>query len=197
MSREITICRGTDRYLSDAQLREIAALIYDTDLYIYPAMFTSRQEAETVLSKMIRAGDQMFRAENMFLAMDGTKVAGVLLWIRGPLKWNHKIYEKCGGKAGHIDRVTAEYFDLFAEASAEMISMVRVSVNAKMQGQGIGSLLMDTFMKEEDGPYQLFVLAKNEEAVAFFHRKGYRIRETRPGFSLDYQALPCYWMVKE
>ena len=197
MSKEITICRGTERPLSDAQLREIAALIYDTDLYIYPAMFASRQEAETVLSRMIRAGDRMFRTENMLLAMNGTKIAGVLLWIRGPLKWDHKIYEKCGGKAAHIGRVTAEYFDLFAEAPAEMASMVRISVNAKQQRQQIGSLLMDTFMKEEEGPYQLFVLAKNEEAVAFFQRKGYRIRETRPGFSLDYQALPCYWMVKK
>ena len=197
MSKEITICRGTERSLSDTQLREIAALIYDTDLYIYPAMFASRQEAETVLSRMIRAGDRMFRTENMLLAMNGTKIAGVLLWIRGPLKWDPEIYQKCGGKAEHIGRVTAEYFDLFAEAPAEMASMVRISVNAKMQGQEIGSLLMDTFMKEEEGPYQLFVLAKNEEAVAFFQRIGYRIRETRPGFSLDYQALPCYWMVKK
>ena len=96
MNKKI-ICRRADSSLSDAQLREIAAMIYDTDLYIYPAMFASRQEAESILSRMIRAGDRMFRTENLYLAMDGNKVAGVLLWIRGPLKWDHKIYEKCGG----------------------------------------------------------------------------------------------------
>lgn len=40
------------------------------------------REAENVIPKMIRAGDPMFRRENLFVALDGTKVAGVLLWIK-------------------------------------------------------------------------------------------------------------------
>ena len=43
------ICRRADKHLTEGQLKDIAALIYDTDLYIYPAMFADRQEAETVL----------------------------------------------------------------------------------------------------------------------------------------------------
>lgn len=183
--------------LTYTQLKEIAGLIYDTDQFIYPAMFSSRQEAEAVLPKMIRAGDQMFRSENFFVAMNGAHVVGVLVWMRGPLQWNKKIYEKCGGRAEHIDRVVMEYFSLFAEAPADMASMVRISVQKEKRGNRIGSLLMDTFMEAEKGPYQLFVLANNTEAIPFFQGKGYGIRETRPGFSLDYQVLPCYWMVKE
>ena len=75
------ICRRADKHLTEGQLKDIAALIYDTDLYIYPAMFADRQEAETVLPKMIRAGDPMFRRENLFLTMQGTKVVGILLCV--------------------------------------------------------------------------------------------------------------------
>lgn len=189
-------CRRADHNLTDRQLQVIAGMIYDTDLYIYPAMFKDRQEAMDILPKMIRAGDQMFRPENMFLAMQGTKIVGVLIWMRGPLRWSKTIYEKSGGKAEHIDRVVMEYFNLFTEAPPEMASMVRIGVNEKMQRNKIGSLLMDTFMEAERGPYQLFVLTNNTEAVPFFEGKGFNIRETRPGFSLDNRPLPCYWMVK-
>lgn len=191
------IYRRADTPLSDAQLKEIAGLIYDTDLYIYPAMFASRQEAETIIPKMIRAGDQMFKRENLFLAMTGAKIAGVLVWTRGPLQWNKKIYEKCGGRAEHIDRVVVEYFSLFAEAPANMTTMVRISVKKELRGNHIGSQLMNTFLEAEKGPYQLFVLSNNTEAISFFQGKGFIIRETRPGFSLDYQVPPCFWMIRK
>ena len=190
-------CRRADTHLSEEQLKEIADLIYDSDPYIYPAMFTNRREAETVIPKMIRAGDPMFRRENLFVALAGPKVVGVLLWIRGPLAWNKKIYEKCGGKAKYIDRVAMEYFDLFAETLPDTVSLVRISVKKELRGNKTGSMLMETFLEAEKGSCQLYVLANNMEAVHFFQEKGFRIRETRPGFSLDYQALPCYWMVKK
>ena len=190
------IYRRADAPLSDAQLKEIAGLIYDTDLYIYPAMFESRQAAETIIPKMFRAGDQMFKRENLFVAMDGAKIAGVLVWMRGPLQWSKKIYQKCGGRAAHIDRVVMEYFNLFEEAQANMTTMVRISVKKELRRNGIGTLLMNTFMAAEEGPYQLFVLSDNAEAISFFEGKGFRIRETRPGFSLDYRVPPCFWMMK-
>ena len=194
-TKDIQCCRA-DIPLSDAQLKEIANLIYDTDLHIYPAMFRTKQEAEVVIPKMIRAGDKMFRPENMFIAMKGTEIIGVLIWIRGPLQWDKRIFEKCGGRAEYINRLAIEYFSLFDEASTDMASMVRISVKKELHGKHIGSLLMDTFINAETGPYQLFVLANNEEALPFFQEKGFVIRETRPGFSLDNQPLPCFWMVK-
>jgi len=191
------ICRRADKPLSVSQLKEIAGLIYDTDQFIYPAMFSSKQEAEVIIPKMIRAGDPMFRRENLFVAMEGTHVAGVLVWMRGPLQWDKKIFEKCGGRAAYIDRVTAEYINLFADAPADMASMVRIGVQKELQRTRIGSLLMNAFMEAEKGPYQLFVLSDNTEAISFFEQKGFKIRETRPGFSLDYQVPPCFWMTKK
>jgi ribosomal protein S18 acetylase RimI-like enzyme len=190
-------CRRADKGLSDRQLQEIAGLIYDTDPYIYPAMFKDRKEAEIVLPRMIRSGDRIFRTEHMFIAVDEKEVIGVLLWKRGPVSWNTAVYEKCGGNGEHIARVVREYFNLFAETKDNTATMVRIGVREDMRRNHIGSLLMETFMQEEAGPYELYVLINNTEAVRFFEKDGFRIRETRPGFSLDYSAYPCYWMVRK
>ena len=90
-----------------------------------------------------------------------------------------------------------EYFDLFTETLPDTVSLVRISVKKELRGNKIGSMLMETFLEAEKGSCQLYVLANNMEAVHFFQEKGFRIRETRPGFSLDYQALPCYCMGKK
>ena len=190
-------CRRADRKLTEKQLQAIAGLIYDTDPHIYPAMFKDRQEAETVIPRMIRSGDQMFGTGNMFIAAAGKEIVGVLLWKRGPVQWDPAIYKKCGGNAEHIVRVVREYFNLFAETPANTASMVRISVREDLRGQQVGRRLMDTFLQEEPGPYELYVLINNTPAIRFFKESGFRIRETRPGFSLDYSAYPCYWMVRE
>jgi len=189
-------CRRADNSLSDRQLQEIAGLIYDSDLHIYPAMFKDRREAEIVFPKMFRCEDQMFRTDNLFVALDGKEIVGVLLWKRGPMQWNTDVYRECGGNAEYITRVVQEYFNLFSETAINTTSMVRISVRKDLRGNHIGRLLMDTFMQEEPGPYELYVLMNNTDAVRFFEEKGFRIRETRPGFSLDYSEYPCFWMVK-
>ena len=191
------ICRRADEQLSESQLKEIADLIYDSDLYIYPAMFESRQQAETIIPRMICAGDQMFKRDNIYVAMDGIKIVGVLIWMRGPLQWNKKIYEKCGGRSEYIDRIIPEYFNLFEEAPSNMNTVVRISVKKERQRNRIGTLLMQTVMEAEQGPYQLFVLSDNAGAISFFQGNGFSIREIRPGFSLDYEVPPCFWMIKE
>lgn len=193
---DVQYTRADDR-LSDKQLQQIAGLIYDTDPYIYPAMYKDKQEAEAIIPRMIRKGDRMFRAENMFIALEGKAVIGVLLWKRGPLRWDPEIYEKCGGKAEHIGRVVREYFDLFAETPAATASLVRISVREDRRRRRIGTALADLFMREEAGPCELYVLINNTGAVGFFESQGFKPRETRPGFSLDYSAYPCYWMVRK
>ena len=72
-------CRRADRKLTEKQLQAIAGLIYDTDPHIYPAMFKDRQEAETVIPRMIRSEDLMFRTDNLFIAVDGNEIVGVLM----------------------------------------------------------------------------------------------------------------------
>ena len=106
------------------------------------------------------------------------------------------MYEKCGGNSEHIVRVVREYYNLLAETAVNTATMIRISVRKDLLGNGIGSLLMDTFMREEPGPYELYVLMDHTDAVHFFKEKGFSVRETRPGFSLDYSAYPCFWMVK-
>lgn len=181
---------------TDEQLKDIAGLIYDTDPYIYPAMFESRENAQVVIPKMIKAGDSMFRPESLFLAMEKDEVIGLILWIKGALKWDRTIYDRSGGNSPYIDRVCQEYFASYSETPENIISIINVCVKEKTRGKGIGSRMMDSFLESTQGPYELFVLADNPAAVKLYEKKGFRIVETRQGFSLESNELPCHRMIR-
>lgn len=181
---------------TDEQLKDIAGLIYDTDPYIYPTMFESRENAQVVIPKMIKAGDSMFRPESLFLAMEKDEVIGLILWIKGALKWDRTIYDRSGGNSPYIDRVCQEYFASYSETPDNIISIINVCVKEKTRGKGIGSRMMDSFLESTQGPYELFVLANNPAAVKLYEKKGFRIVETRQGFSLESNELPCHRMIR-
>lgn len=192
----ITLSRKIDLMYTEKQLRDIAGLIYDTDPYIYPAMFETREVALEVISKMIRAGDTMFRPENLFLATDGDEIVGLILWVKGPLMWDRDIYDRCGGKSPYIDKVCREYFAFYAEAPEDLVSIINVCVKETARGKGIGGRMLDSFLESTKGPYELFVLADNPAAVKLYEKKGFRIVETRQGFSVEPRNLPCYRMIR-
>ena len=66
--------------LRDETLRAVGALLYETDPFIYPAMFYSEADAAALLGAVIRAGgDAMFRMENLYAAWEKESLAAILL----------------------------------------------------------------------------------------------------------------------
>ena len=51
-------------------LRSVAALIYETDPYIYPALFGSKRNGIDVIPDMIVAGDTMFNINNIYESLE-------------------------------------------------------------------------------------------------------------------------------
>lgn len=48
---------------------KLAELIYETDPYIYPAMFQNKEDAIKILAATIKRGDDnLFKKENIFVA---------------------------------------------------------------------------------------------------------------------------------
>ena len=179
------------------QLEEISGLIYDTDPYIYPAMFASREEAVRVIPKMIQADDVMFCRENLFVAESGGHIVGIILWHEGPMNWNSEIYKNCGGDSAYIDEVEKRYFAAYQDIPPSCVSLINICISRDVRGQGIGGKMMDAFFQVKQGPFELFVLADNPAAVKLYQAKGFQITQQQGGFSLDGIAPLCYRMVKE
>lgn len=178
------------------QLLDIAGLIYDTDPYIYPAMFDCKTNAETIISGMFLAGDSMFCFDNLFTATEDDRVIGIILWKRGPLNWNPNKFIQCGGNPEGVESVKKEYFDTYKQTEPETVSMINICVSETARGKGAGRKMMEAFFKEVPGPYELVVLKDNSVAVHLYEKMGFVITDTYWGFGRPDMKVECFQMVR-
>lgn len=100
----------TDDILTDVQYRDIAGLIYATDSFIFPALFSgasdTRIAAENVISYALKKGtDHMYCKENLFICYEGSelkgsKIVGMILWYAGRILWNYEDFIATAAEAG-------------------------------------------------------------------------------------------------
>lgn len=193
--------------LTDKQLEEIAGLVYDTDPYIYPAMFGNRDNAITIIPEMYRLKDGMFSLSNTYIALDGNLVIGMILWKRGNLKWNTKTYweslKRTGIKASpHIRKVIDEYFADYDQIDCSIVSIINVCVDSKYQGQGVCTQMMKQFFAQfhsldihyKKTEFELYVLDNNPSAIHVYEKLGFEIVEKLDGFSIETEKPLCLKM---
>lgn len=190
-------------HLTNSTLEQIAELVWDTDEYIYPAMFCSRGDALRVLPELIRRGDKMFCPENIFIAKAGDDAVGLILWHKGPLGWTPTLFQQVISEFGitqtpYFQKVFREYFQDYNHTASDTTAIINVCVHKTAQGQGIGTRMMQEFLSSPTTvlPAELYVLAENPAAVYLYQKFDFAITETINGFSSDDRALPCYRMRK-
>ena len=119
--------------LSSLQLSQIAELIYDTDPYIYPALFSSKDQAVCILPRLFCANDSMFCLENLFLCLNVEDVVGIILWHQGPLFWSPEpLCSVCDElnimELPHLNQVKQSYFDSYANTPENTSAIINVCV---------------------------------------------------------------------
>lgn len=190
-------CRNLERACPADQLRDIAKLIYDTDPYIYPAMFSSREEAEQIIPRMMAENDVMFRPENIFAAVKNGRVLGIILYVRGPMRWKPDVFLRCGGSSPYTEKLYRNYFSMYESIPSDVISLINVCVAQDARGAGIGGILLKSFLNGQSGPMELYVLADNQPAIRLYAAHGFRIRETLRAFTVDDADITCYRMMRD
>lgn len=199
-------CRqlAADDYLDDEQLEEIAGLIYDTDAYIYPAMFENRDYAIELIPELMRSNDAMFCQENLYIAEYEDEIAGILLWKKGPLHWSKELFEQAAEDMNipvspYLDMVTERYVDSYADEQREgIISIINLCVSENARGVGIGKKLMEAFIRQHRGEkMELCVLEENKAAVHLYKKMGFKEVSRYQGFSVDAQKIVCVGMERK
>jgi len=186
-----------------AMLREIAKLIYETDPYIYPALFGSEAIACILLPQMIQKQDTMFCLENLFLCMEGSKTLGLILWHRGPLTWEPKTLFQTAQEEDvvlpeTVKKVVAEYFSSYLKVPDNVLSVINVCVAEAQRGKGIGSMMVKSFCERNaQSKVELYVLADNPTAIKCYKSNGFSIAEELNGFSVTSTKPWCYRMEKD
>lgn len=196
-------------YPTWAQYKKISELIYETDPYIYPALFgagkAGREAASEILPMTFESGrDTMFHKNNLFLYMENERVLGIILWHKGRLSWSSDVIARIAQyseielnneniMAVRDDYVNAEY----AATAADMISLINICVDSSRRGQGIGRQMMEDFIGSHTGErMSLCVLADNGGAVKLYKSMGFNIVSESSGFSLTSDKPKCYEMTR-
>ena len=192
--------------LTEQQLVDIAALIYDTDPYIYPYMFT-RDQAKRLIPLLLAGNeDSMFTLDNIFCAMAGDRIVGMILHKKGPLSWDSGELVMYAGlldeklsDAIHI--VDKEYFHEYDSTPEDATAIINCCVNSNYRMQNdirLGTRMMQAFVAQHHERLELYVLKETTAAMRLYLRAGFKTSEQDKcnGFSIDHRDLPCYFMYR-
>ena len=203
---------GPSDRISKAQYKAISTLIYETDPYIYPALFEGNLPAEEAAAKILpsvfeHGNDTMFCKENLYVYLSGDEIVGLILWNKGKLNWNPSLFYMVAQDAGvqlieeNVLAVSKGYVaDKYSNESEELeqsLSLINICVDYRMRGKRIGRNMMTAFMEEHTAePMELCVRADNLDAIRLYENMGFRITNEATGFSLSESKPKCYDMIR-
>ncbi len=196
--------------LTKEQYGAISTLIYETDPYIYPALFESNlyplEAANKILPYVFMHGnDGMFCKENLYVYMLGENIVGLILWHKGPMKWSSKLFYLAAQDAGvqlveeNVIAVSNGYVDdKYSEGTAlteHSLSLINICIDRRMRGRGIGRRMMTDFLHDHlNEQMELCVLADNIVALRLYEKMGFKIVNETQGFSMSDQKPKVYDM---
>lgn len=199
--------------LSEKQYAAIADLIYETDPFIYPAMFghgtEGRRRAALLLPAVFEAGqDTMFAKRNLFVAEEQGEIIGLILWHRGRLLWDTKPLLDIAARNNvalteeNVENVKREYVDSsYADgetARENGLFVINVCVKKEKRGISVGHDMLESFLQTHNNEkIELTVLADNDTAVRLYRKCGFRIVRQEDGFSETSQKVPCFVMQRQ
>lgn len=205
--QSIEFCQlSHDDILDEQQLVDIAGLIYDTDQYIYPPMFT-RDQAKKILPLLFAGNeDKMFSLDNIFCAKAGDRIIGLILHKYGPLNWDADQLVKY---AGIMDEtlprtmriVEHEYFQEYDSTPDDATAILNCCVNSNYRMRNdirLGTRMMQAFVAQHPERLELYVLQETPAAMRLYLRAGFQTSDLHKcnGFSIDHRHLPCYFMYR-
>lgn len=191
--------------LDEQQLRDIAGLIYDTDKYIYPMMFSSREQAKELLPMLFASNeDNMFNLNNIYCGMVGKRIVSLILHIRGPLVWKSDQLTELANLLDMklpktVDLVEKNYFTGYASTASNTTAILNCCVNSNYRMRNeirLGTRMMQSFIEHHPERLELYVLQETNAAMRLYLRTGFKPLRKCNGFSADNRELPCYFMYK-
>lgn len=195
-----------DDILAEQQLVDIAGLIYDTDQYIYPQMFTREQAKRLIPLLLAGNGDRMFSLDNIFCAVVGDRIVGLILHKKGPLNWDSGellMYARLLDEklSDTINVVEDEYFREYDSTTEDATAILNCCVNGNYRMRNdirLGTRMMQAFVAQHPERLELYVLQETLAAMRLYLRTGFQTSEQDKcnGFSIDHRDLPCYFMYR-
>lgn len=191
--------------LVEDNLETVCKLIYQTDPYIYPALFNTEKNAIMLLGKIIPTNtDEMFSIDNMYVAVEDGKIIALILWKKGSMDWNKKLFEENAKKTGvtlpdTFELVCKEYFDSYCDESLEgIVSLINVCVLKEFRGKRVAQKMLEAFFCETNAAeYELFCLEENISALRLYGNLGFNVVTRQKAFTVNNDDVYSVRMIRK
>lgn len=170
---------------------EIASLIYDTNKYMYPFWFNSKEEAIDVLSKLISEEGSIFNYNNMYVCYNNltNQIIGMVNAIDNTINLNFD-YDKIASNDNTSITINSYIKPLIenvlSKKNKKYMFIPCICVNDKYRSKGIGTKLMGYFINQMEGSgfeeFELNCFINNLRAKNLFHSMGFKEIKTIKGF---------------
>ncbi len=175
--------------------KRVAEFIYESDNYIYPYWFDSKDDAVKVISEMID-GKTLYNYKNVTVAEHDGKIIGALVSLYSPIIEKEenilKAFRLAGVKADErTHKIFNDYYALMAEHK-DGYYLANVTVDKRYRSSGVASKLITEVLKGK-GFSRLECVKENVGAWRLYERLGFKIINEYPGVF----GVPCYYMEKE
>lgn len=165
-------------------IKQIAKLIYSSDMDIYGAMFGDVICASQILQELIPTAKINIRIKNLIVAEYEKSVVGILCFIEDDYINDRGIYKKAFAKLGlqlpkYFDRVFDTYWKkVIEEDFTNSFYISNIAVDESYQNLGIGKMLLNYFKEKYKGKtIGLDVVKDNLQAINTYIKSGFEIVE--------------------
>lgn len=175
-------------------LEEIAKLIYDTDPFIYPVLYSGFTEDFCKLIKTcLNDRENFYYLDNLYVAEANGKIISLIAAVK-----NQKTYRflpEKSEKAPDQRAVEGYYAPLITEcAELSGHTVVNVCTDSDYRGKGIAKALLSYYLDRVTGEtVYLDVLADNTAAISLYQALGFSILNAYDGFGIE-KTVKCYHM---
>ena len=181
--------------IQPGQEREVGKILFDTDPYIYPAAFGTREYAGEIFPELFKLKKSAFYADNIIVASEKNNILGCIVIIAnnnpdnsnyGEIKVKPEIKESFMDVSNRYISKLPSYLDNCSEA----VYIPCLCVKEEARGKGVGTQLLK-YIKQQypDKVIILHVLEDNTKAIKLYLSLGFEIIEKHlDGYS--YNSLP-------
>ncbi|WP_053984127.1 GNAT family N-acetyltransferase [Niameybacter massiliensis] len=165
-------------------VKQIAKLIYSSDLNIYGAMFGDVNCAARILQELISTETINISIKNLIVAEYEKAVVGMLCFIEEDYMNDREAYKQAFSKlAIEVPKYFDGVFDVYwqkviREDFTNAYYISNVAVDEAYQNLGIGKMLLNYFKEtHKDKPIGLDVVKDNAQAINAYLKSGFEIVE--------------------
>ncbi|MFB0921088.1 MAG: N-acetyltransferase [Oscillospiraceae bacterium] len=185
-------------------LLDVARLIFQTDHYVYPALFGSIKNAENLLPGVIKQDAVCFCSDNLFGAFYDKHVVGIVCYFNGDYRWSSDVIIN-EFKKNRIEiprsfyRASTEYFEGLAHSDdlKRGTYIMNVCIIDSLRNIGLGTRLLRSFFETKGvESCSLEVLAENATAINLYQKFGFAVQQERVGFSVNPPYPRCFYMIR-